>query len=337
MNKGIAIAGNLLVDSVKIIDTYPEVGMLTNIRDISKCCGGCVPNTIIDIAKLNDKSVPLKAIGRVGDDDYGTYLTDLLKSFGVNSDRVIRTPGVPTSFTDVMSTISGTRTFFHARGANAFFDISDIDFDTLDVDMLHMGYALLLDKFDEPDPEYGTVLARALATAQSKGIRTSMDVVSEAGDRFSRIVTPSLKYCNYAILNEVESAEIAGIPARDANKKIITENLKKICSIFFEKGVKDIVAIHAPEGCWCMDRAGKFYAVGSVDVPRPEIKGTVGAGDAFCAGMLYSIYKGFDVEKALHVAGCTAACNLLSKNAIDGALPFDEAMKLEGKYGLQAL
>lgn len=336
MNKGIAIAGNLIVDTVKIIDTYPEEGMLTKIRNISKCCGGCVPNTIIDIAKL-DPTVPLKAIGRVGTDEYGKYLIDLLNECGVNTDRVLTTPEAPTSFTDVMSTVGGTRTFFTSNGANALFDITDIDFDNLDVDMLHIGYALLLEKFDAPDDEYGTVMARALATAQSKGIKTSMDVVSEAGDRFRKVVSPSIKYCDYVILNEVESAEIAGLPARDANKKIITENLKKICATFFEMGVSELVAIHAPEGCWCMDKNGKFYAIGSVDVPRSEIAGTVGAGDAFCAGMLYSIYKGFDVEYALRVAGASAAANLLCKNSIYGARPFDEAMKLEEKYGLQAL
>ena len=86
-----------------------------------------------------------------------------------------------------------------------------------------------------------------------------------------------------------------------------------------------------------MDKEGNFYAVGSVDIPRSDIKGTVGAGDAFCAGMLYSIYKGFDIPYALRVAGCAAICNLTEKNSIDGLRPFEEAMKMEDKYGLQDL
>ena len=37
--KGIAVAGNILVDIVKSIDTYPEKGMLVNINDISMAVG----------------------------------------------------------------------------------------------------------------------------------------------------------------------------------------------------------------------------------------------------------------------------------------------------------
>ena len=38
----------------------------------------------------------------------------------------------------------------------AAFVESDIDWDTLDVDLLHIGYILLLDALDEPDSIYGT-------------------------------------------------------------------------------------------------------------------------------------------------------------------------------------
>ena len=36
MNKGIAIAGNLIVDKNKTIDTYPEKGMLANIIEMKQ-------------------------------------------------------------------------------------------------------------------------------------------------------------------------------------------------------------------------------------------------------------------------------------------------------------
>ena len=49
--KGIAIAGTILVDIVNSLDRYPEVSMLANVLDTVNAVGGCVPNTIIDIAK----------------------------------------------------------------------------------------------------------------------------------------------------------------------------------------------------------------------------------------------------------------------------------------------
>jgi len=127
MNKGIAIAGNMIVDTVKMIDTFPEVGMLTNIRDIQPGCGGCAANTIADIALL-DKTVPLKCIGLTGDDAQADWLFNLLGGLGIDMSMTKRTDRAATSFTDVMSAMdAGTRTFFHNRGANALFDITDID------------------------------------------------------------------------------------------------------------------------------------------------------------------------------------------------------------------
>jgi sugar/nucleoside kinase (ribokinase family) len=47
-------------------------------------------------------------------------------------------------------------------------------------------------------------------------------------------------------------------------------------------------------------------AAGSYELPLGYIKGSVGAGDAFCAGILYSIYRGFDMPHALKFANGAA-------------------------------
>ena len=66
--KGIALAGNIIADIIKTIDTYPPIGMLANISQVSMAVGGCVSNTAIDLATL-DPSLPLHAMGCVGDDE----------------------------------------------------------------------------------------------------------------------------------------------------------------------------------------------------------------------------------------------------------------------------
>ena len=335
MNKGIIIAGNLIVDHVKSCDDYPKMGLLTNIREVSDCIGGCAGNTICDIAKI-DPSVPLKCIGKVGNDADGVYVKNILTSLGVNIDGVKISDSQPTSFTDVMSSLSANeRTFFHARGANAEFGIDDIDFDNLEADIFHIGYALLLDKFDAEDSEYGTVMAKTLAQVQNKGIKTCIDVVSESSDRFTKIVTPALKYCTYLIINEVEAELITNVKIRMDDNTVSEEGIKNACKVFFEKGVGEVICIHFPEGGYYVEKNGNCTFMSSVNIPKSDIKGKVGAGDAFCAGMLYSLYKGFSPEYSLRVAGAAAACNLTEKNSIDGLRPFDEMMKLEEHYGVQ--
>lgn len=333
MNKGIAIVGNIIVDHVKLIDNYPTPGMLTNIRETSKCIGGCAGNTAADIAKI-DPEINVVVLGKVGNDADGEYTKAVLSDLGVDINGVITVNDADTSYTDVMSDMSSNeRTFFQARGANAKFSMNDIDFDKLDVDIFHIGYALLLDEFDKPDDEYGTVMARTLARVSDLGIKTSIDVVSEEGDRFSRIVTPCLKYCDYLIFNEVEASQVTGIKVRDENGKILHSAMKQVVNALFEMGVREVVCIHAPEGGWFARKGSAIYYQASLNLTKDMIKGKVGAGDAFCAGMLYSLYKEFDPEYSLRVAGAAAGCNLTEKNSIDGLRVFDKMMEFESEIG----
>ena len=329
--KRITVAGTVIVDNVKTITEYPEKGMLANIKSVKPCIGGCVPNTAIDLAEFG--GIKVKAAGRVGDDQSGKFAIDTLMSHGVDTENIIVTKGADTSFTDVMTVEStGERTFFNTRGANALYSPSDISADALDCDILHIGYLLLLDLFDKSDSEYGTVMARFLRDVQSKGIKTSIDVVSSSDGSFTETVLPALKYCNLAVLNEIEAGLAVGIEPRDKNGKIIRENIEKILKEFIRLGVATAV-IHCPEAGFMMNRGEeKCVCVPSLDLPENYIKGSVGAGDAFCAGVLYSISNGFDSEQTLRFASCSAAMNLAALDSVSGAKSFEETLKLDKIY-----
>ena len=77
-----------------------------------------------------------------------------------------------------------------------------------------------------------------------------------------------------------------------------------------------------------MDKNGKFTAVGSLIIDPSLIKGNVGAGDAFCAGCLYSFYKGFEPEKMLEFASGAAAFNLTATDSVSGMKSRDEIFEL---------
>jgi len=332
MKKGIAIAGNLIADIVKFIDEYPGRGMLTNVRGKSLGVGGACANTGCDLAAL-DPSIKIYAYGRVGGDDYGRFVTDTLANYGINTDGVIITNGADTSYTDVMTEINGGgRTFFHAGGANALFVPEDIHLDPDKIYMLHIGYALLLDGFDASDAEYGTVMARFLRGVQAAGIKTSIDVVSEQGERFDKIVPPALKYCDNVILNEIEAGMVANIEPRRADGSIIIENLNGIARALLDRGVRDCVYIHCPECGFAMDAAGEHELVPSLDLPDGYIKGGVGAGDAFCSGILYGIYTCMCMREKLELAAACAACNLSVPDSVSGARSLNETLKLNRMY-----
>ena len=298
---GIAIGGSILVDKIYDISAYPSEGELTKIRKISYAVGGCVPNVAVDIKKISPTKRVI-AIGRVGKDEEGEFIIKALADSGVEVSMIKRLEE-RTSFTDVMSVGGGQRTFFSYPGASAEFGLSDIDLDALEFEMLHLGYFLLLDKIDNGD---GYLLLRAAA---ERGIKTSIDLVSENSDRYS-LVLPCLKYTDNLIINEVEAGMLTGIEP-------INENLKAIAEKLIALGVRERVIIHKPDVSVCLSVHG-FSVLGSYILPDGFIKGTTGAGDAFCAGALIGIYEGKTDEEILEFASATAVMALTEADATSG-------------------
>ena len=326
--KGIAVAGNMIVDLLYPINGIPKPGELTTITaDAARTSGGFLCNDIVDLAKL-DPELPLVALGRVGDDTEGKFVMDKLREHKNIDLQYVKTAG-STSFTLVMADeITKQRTFYHSRGGNAAFCEEDIPFDKLDVDMLMVGYILLLDTLDEEDSQYGTKMAKLLANAQSRGIKTSIDVVSEAGDRFRKLVCPALRYTDYCVINEVEASASTGIELRTEDGKLLKENMPAALKKLKELGVSTWAVIHCPEIGMGLDENNNLVEVPSLKLPEGWIAGTVGAGDAFCSGVLYGAWKGMDMKSAIELGTASAACSLSQPGATEGMRSAEEAMKV---------
>ena len=333
MKKGICCAGNMIVDITYPIETWPKQNELTHITEgIQNSTGGSVCNTITDLARL-DPNMPLFASGFAGYDAEGDFMLGEMAKYKNIDLSMVRRDG-RTSFTAVMSNNqTKERTFFQHAGANAYYGEDHIDWENLDVDIFHIGYILLLPALDAEDPEYGTKMARLLHRVQKMGIRTSVDVVSESGNRFAKLVKPALKYCDYCVINELEAQQTTGVQLRDEDGTLHTENMEQALRKIKELGVARWAVIHCPEvGCG-IDEDGTFYSVKSLKLPNGYIKGTVGAGDAFCAGVLYGAYREMGMEQTLKLAACSAAASLSEVSASDGVKTAEEVLKLYDIYG----
>lgn len=298
---GIAIVGTALVDKINEIAAYPESGELTKISSVSYAVGGCVPNVAIDIKRF-DPTIEVKAVCKVGDDADGRYLSDTLSENGVDTSG-FSVGDIATSFTNVMSVKGGQRTFFTYPGACADFGIDDIKFDELNVKMFHLGYFLLLDKVDDGDGK------KILAKAKEHGFKTSIDLVSENSDRYY-LVKECLPFTDNLIINELEAGMLTGIAATNENLEEIARKLKSM-------GVVERVIIHTKDIGVCLSDNG-FFSLPSFNIPKEAIKGTTGAGDAFCAGALVGIYRGLNEVDILNLATKAASISLTQPDAISG-------------------
>lgn len=301
---GIAIAGSVIVDMINEIGAYPEIGQLVKVSRVEKAIGGCVPNVALDLKKICPE-LDVQAIGKVGNDENGAFAIDVMKKGNVGVSGIAVTDTDKTSFTDVMSVVNGQRTFFNYPGTASDFGYEDIDFDKLDAKILHLGYFLLLDKVDQGDG------VRILKKAKVMGIQTSIDLVSENSDRYS-LVLSSLPYTDYLIINEMEAGKLTGMEPTDENLEAIARQLKEL-------GVHEKVVIHKPEYAVCLS-GDEYTKVPSYSLPDGYIKGTTGAGDAFCAGTLLGIYKGWKDREILEFASACAVMALGSADATSGLM-----------------
>lgn len=328
--QGITVAGSLIVDISYQIDTYPKPGMLTNIRDIKYNIGGS-GNLILDLAKTDPK-LPVKVSGIVGCEETGQMILDVFADYkNIDTSNVTRR-GI-SSVTHVMNAEdTKQRTFFFYPCASDVYNESCIDWEAVDARIFHLEYLLLMKEIDEFHPKYGTNGAKILHDAQQRGMKTSIDVVSEQSSRARHIVSAALKYTDYCVINEVEAAAAAGVPI-DGKQKIEESVMRFILLSLHEMGVSEWIVVHTPKAGHGYDcRAKKFVSVPSLDLPPDYIKGSTGAGDAYCSGILYGAYKNWTLEKAMHFAAASAACSLSENNGTDGLRREEQIWELEKKY-----
>lgn len=331
---GILAGGNWIIDQVKIIDAYPPEETLANIKNQHAGTGGSPYNVLVNLAKLG-VDFPLAAAGLVGKDALGAQILEHCGEHKIDTKFLKTSAEAPTSYTDVM-TVAGTgkRTFFHNRGANAHWDAKDLDPAKLKSRIFHLGYLLLLDKLDTPNKEGVTGAAKLLAAAQASGLKTSIDVVSEFSDRFKSVVTPALKHTDYALVNEYEAGMVTGFKIRKEGV-LDTVSLRHAAGAILQLGVRELVVIHFPEGCFARTRDGKDHWQPSVKVPDRAIAGAAGAGDAFAAGVLLGLHEGWELQRCL-LTGCLAAAASLSDPTCTGGMkPLEQLEALKKKYGMR--
>jgi len=292
---------------------------------------------LIDLAK-SGAPFPLFGAGLVGKDPLGEQILESCRTNNIDARHIATTSKAPTSYTDVMTEQGhGRRTFFHARGANALWSGNELDFEKSRARIFHLGYLLLLDALDQPDSRFGTKAARLLSQAQSAGMKTSVDVVSEDSERFAKIVCPALTHVDYCILNEIEAGKTTGFKVRHANGKLDTVAVRHAAGALLQHGVRELIVIHFPEGAFARTRMGEDAWQSSLKLPANYIGGMAGAGDAFCAGVLLGggLHEGWGLKRCLLTGVCIAAASLADATCTAGVKSLNASLALAKKFGFR--
>ncbi len=278
--------GILVVDVIgRPIENVPAPGALALVESITPHIGGCAANTGIGLHRLG---VETAIVGAVGRDSFGQFVRDVLRSEGVNARGVVE-KDAPTSATMVLVAPDGERAFLHCVGANAVFQPSDFDRETLsDARLLHLAGHGLMPALD------GAPCAEILCHAQSCGVQTSLDTAGAPGEKWRANLRLCLPHLDYFVPSLHEVRDLfpdCSMP-------------ETIAARLIDEGVGCVAIKMGEAGSYALNRAGQCaradaFAVAVVDA--------TGAGDAFAAGFLAATLRNLPLEMCVKMGNATGA------------------------------
>lgn len=253
-----------------------EVDLLEEIR---LTVAGTAAGTSVDLAKLGANVIAMGAIGR---DEAGQFIVDTMNRYGIDISNLVRKDGVQTSATMLPIRPNGERPALHVLGANAELSYDDVNLDVIaSADHLHLGGTYLMSKFD------GEPTRRVLEFAKSKGVTTTHDMIAIPRPDLLEIIEPALPYIDYFMPGLEEAKLICGL-----------ENRREVIRFFLDRGAKHTVFKMGGEGssiAWLENGEIQEIRIPAYKVPVVD---STGCGDAYCAGFIVGLSKGWSLEEA---------------------------------------
>jgi sugar/nucleoside kinase (ribokinase family) len=299
----------------KPIDAMPQRGRLSLVDRMELHSGGCAANTGIGLAKLG---VNTAIAGKVGADGFGDFLVNQFASYGINTDGVVRDSVTATSATMVLVHGDGERSFLHYLGANAALTYEDIDRDRMiDTKILHVAGALVMPGID------GEPTASLLRQAKDAGVTTALDTVWDATGGWMSRVAPALPYVDYLLPSYEEARMLAGG----------LENPDEIAAFLIDAGASTVGLKLGEQGCYFRMSSGDSFHLPILPVRAVD---ALGAGDAFVAGFLAGIVRGWGVERSARFATAVGACCVTALGATTGVKDFDGTLEFLESFNADA-
>lgn len=273
----IIVMGDINVDVVFTIPSYPIPGTEAVATSMQMHTGGSAVNTAIALAKM-DMNVGF--IGRVGSDPLAKQVLEDLMAAGVDCSAVQVDPRVSTGLIFIAVTVDGERTMFGARGANSFTQANAIDADYFKgCRWIHLSsYSFLAHH------QYETILTVLDIAENSPHTRVSLDVGTEPAFRARSQIVKLLPRLDVILPNEQEVTLLA-------QKQSVEDSLTTLLN---GRGASAVITKCGTKGC--------LLAIGERRTYLPSFtikaKDTTGAGDSFNAGVVLGRLVGLSWESS---------------------------------------
>ena len=277
----------------------------SNPGKIKVCTGGVERNIINNLSNIGLKNI--KFITSIGNDIFGDILFNNIKSLGVDVSYIVRN-GSSTSYIAIMNN-------------DRDMEIAMSDMDTLD-ENINIGYLDSIRDIIE-NAEFITmdaVMNRDIFEYIIKNFPNKKLLTDAVSIKKSEHIKGLEKHI-YAL--KLNSNEASFLLDRDINT---IEEGKEAVKIFLEKGVKEIYITFGALGI-CYGTYNNINEAYYLKAPKVNIVNATGAGDAFMAGIVYSIFHDYDLYYKVKFAAVMAMFALESEETVNDNTNFDKLTK----------
>ena len=301
----IVVFGSMNADLVFSVDALPRPGETVLCPDYQAVAGGKGLNQAVAAARAaTDPGTSVQMVGRVGPDGFAPLALQALKDAGVGTEAVTEST-LPTGCAAVIVDRAGENQITVASGAN-----TDLWPEALPEKWLGPETVLLLQM--EVPLESNWAVARR---AKARGARVVLNLAPAKPAPAE--VLPSF---DLIVLNEIEAGMLARAQELDAASG--EEAGRAIAARF---GVTTVVSLGSAGAA--AFRPNEAWRCGALAIEPVD---TVGAGDAFVAGLALGLAEGAPLPAMLHRASVIGGLACL----VEGAAPaMPSAAEIEARLG----
>jgi ribokinase len=278
----IVVIGSANIDLTTFTDHFPRPGETIFGRDFSLGFGGKSANQAV-AARLCGADVTM--VARVGDDMFGEATIQNFKSFGIDTDHVLVTPGVSTGVAPIFVESNGQNRILVVKGANDRLtpdDVYAVKDVILSADKVVLGLEIPL-----------LTSIKALQFAKQHGIQTIFNPAPA-----QVLDLQELGLADYVIPNETEAEIISGMPVLNL------DDARKCVQKLREGGLSRVIITLGANGAIFGNQHIAPFSVEPVD--------STGAGDAFIGSLAVFLSSGYSELEAISRANLYAALSTLS-------------------------
>jgi sugar/nucleoside kinase (ribokinase family) len=287
------------------VAALPQPGELKTTDGFVHSVGGCAANVAVNLRRLGRT---VSVVGKVGQDSFGQFVIDELRSRGVETGWIRRSTKQPTSATVILNVRGEDRRYLHCIGSNRDFCAADVNPEVLQgAKILYVGGYMAMPGFSIAD------LQRLFRAAKQAGITTVLDVVIPATNSVAaEQVLPVLPLTDYFLPNSDEAKLLTGISAPLEQARELSRHCPQTT----------VVVTLGPGGSLAI-KGEQILETPAFDMASIDESG---AGDAFAAGLIVGILEAWPLEFTLRFAAAVGASCTRAVGCSTGVFNFQEAI-----------